>query len=586
MQISASMRNRVASLALLAACSAVAAAPAPAGAGAPPPRPNIVVVLTDDQRWDTLSVMPTVREELVGRGVTFANAFAVNPLCCPSRASFLTGRYSHSTGVYDNRAPHGGVSWFDHSSTLATWLGAAGYRTAYVGKYMNGYRGKSIPTGWHRWAANSGGYFGYPLNVDGLPLTFGFDEGSYSTDVYAREAASFVASSADPFFLVYAPYAPHGPATPAPRHAGAFADVERWRPRSHNEEDVSDKPRWLRDRPLLTEWEQQGMDDFRRQQLASLLAVDDGVREILDALTASRRLENTIVVYTSDNGLLWGEHRLAERKAAAFEESIRIPFVVRYDALGSRPRTETRLATNIDLAPTLAELAGARAPGAEGTSLLPLLSPAVSVPPAWRRSFLLEHLRGRMGGTAEIPTYCGVRSARYKYVVYSTREEELYDLANDPHELENRAGDPAFRKRLFGMRSDVKELCDPPPPGFTLRWLCTLEGDETTTVLRGTGRADKLCGTGKAETFYGRRHDDVVRAGPGHDAVFGQSGADRMLGGRGRDRLDGGPGADVHLARDGERDRVTCGRGRDVVYADQSDGVAADCERVVTLRRR
>src|SRR3712207_6432541 len=177
-------------LALVVALSSALAAPAAA-----PAAPNVVLILTDDQRWDTLWAMPTVQRELVGRGVTFQNAFAVNPLCCPSRASFLTGRYSHSNGVYSNVPPYGGVSWFDHTSTIATSLAAAGYRTAYIGKYLNGYLADFVPPGWHRWVANAGGFFGYGLNVDGFSVRYGLEEAAYSTDVFANEAVSFIQSS-------------------------------------------------------------------------------------------------------------------------------------------------------------------------------------------------------------------------------------------------------------------------------------------------------------------------------------------------------------------------------------------------------
>ncbi len=570
--------------ALLAWTVAVLATPAEAAAQAG--RPNIVVVLTDDQRWDTLATMPTVQRELVQKGVTFANSFVVNPLCCPSRASFLTGRYSHSTGVYDNVPPYGAAA-FDARSTLATWLARVGYRTGYVGKYLNRHPGSTVPPGWHRWVMIPSAYFDYSLWADGVPVKFADDDASYSTDVLTRAAVSFIQSSSEPFFLVYAPFAPHAPATPAPRHAEGFADITPWRAASHNEADVFDKPRWLQNRRVLTEADEQAADAFRRSQLASLLAVDEGVGEILAAVGASARLANTIVVYTSDNGLLWGEHRLWNRKVAAFEESIRVPLVVRHDALVPRPRIETRLVTNIDLAPTLAELAGARAPRVDGASLVPLLRGAPWPTPPWRRSFLIEHLRGVEGASVAMPTYCAVRGERWKYVRYKTREEELYDLAADPDELDNRAGDGAYLPKLFALRSHMKELCDPPPPGFDLSRLCTHEAEALAGTVRGTRRADNVCGSAAADFVNARGGNDtvragagadVVRAGRGADVVEGGQGADWIVGGAGRDRLDGGAGPDVVQARDGERDRITCGLGRDEVRADVIDRIAGDCE--------
>jgi N-acetylglucosamine-6-sulfatase len=544
-------RHRIrGSLAALASSLALAA---PAAAA-----PNVVFVLTDDQRWDTLFAMPTVQREIAGRGVTFVNAFAVNPLCCPSRASFLTGQYSHSTGVYDNVPPYGGATSFRDSSTVATWLQGAGYRTAYVGKYLNGYAGTWIPFGWNRWVGYQGGYYDYTLNIDGLPLYFGTDPEQYSTDVLAREAVSFVESTTGPFFLVLAPYAPHSPMRPAPRHADAFSGVERWRPSSYNEEDVADKPSWLSSWPRLGGPEETATDELRRKQLASLLAVDEAVRRIIDTLAASGRLADTMIVFTSDNGLLWGEHRLRNRKVSAFEESIRIPLVVRYDPFLTDGRVETRLVTNLDLAPTFAELAGATASGVEGRSLVPLLARPSFAAPAWRESFLIEHLQGASTASREVPTYCAVRRARYKYVLYGTREEELYDLRSDPGELTNRAVDPAYRGIRSLLRTDLKELCKPPPPGYTTKWLCTIESDGVSRFLAGSTRGDTICGSGLAEEVRARAGDDEIRAGSGRDRIFAGFGSDTVYPGPGRDRVECGPGYDVVFAARGDRITRDC----------------------------
>jgi N-acetylglucosamine-6-sulfatase len=574
-----SRRSSLRVLALVVALSGVLAAPAAA-----PAAPNVVLILTDDQRWDTLWAMPTVQRELVGRGVTFQNAFVVNPLCCPSRASFLTGRYSHSTGVYSNVPPYGGVSWFDDSSTLATALAAAGYRTGFVGKYLNGYLGDFVPPGWHRWVANAGGFFGYGLNVDGFFVHYGLEEAAYSTDVFANEAVSFIQASPDPFFLVLAPYAPHAPATPASRHLGRHAEIQPFRPDAYDEPDISDKPAWLHAFPPLADDRRVWTDDFRRRQLESLAGIDDAVRRVLETLEASGRLANTMIVFASDNGLLLGEHRLTNRKWSAFEESIRIPFVVRYDALVTAPRVDSRLVTNIDFAPTVAQLAGTALPPVDGTSLVPLLAPA-GPQPVWRTHFLIEHLQAPSGALAEVPTYCAVRGQRLKYVVYSTREEELYDLAADPAELVNRAVDPAYRERKFALRSELKALCTPPPPGYELSWLCTHEGNGVDAVLRGTRHDDLMCGTAAAELLIGADGADVLRGAAGADDVRGGAGPDRLLPGRGRDKADGGAGSDVLEVRDGRRDTVVCGRGRDYVRADRRDTVARDCEHVQRPRR-
>src|SRR3990170_6725693 len=214
------MRGRVAGL--LAVLVGLALAPPPASAQTTAP-PSIVLVVTDDQRWDTLWAMPSVEADLVDNGVVFSNGFVVNPLCCPSRASILTGRYSHGTGVYTNTSPDGGFSLFDDDSTVATWLDAAGYRTALVGKYLNGYDGVTIPPGWDHWVAfsgNQGSYYDYSLNVDGALEPHGSAPEDYSTDVLATHAESFILGvpAEEPVLLYMTPYAPHGPATAATRH--------------------------------------------------------------------------------------------------------------------------------------------------------------------------------------------------------------------------------------------------------------------------------------------------------------------------------------------------------------------------------
>lgn len=436
-----------------------------AARGAEPP--SVVVIMTDDQRWDSLWAMPTVQAELIAKGVHFTNGFVSNSLCCPSRASTLTGAYSHTTGVWRNQPPYGGWDSFDDSSTVGTWLQAAGYRTGFFGKYLNrywtpAYESGYVPPGWDRWVTfPRSGYFGYDLNIDGVIRHFGTTPADYSTSVLAREAASFIRGETGPILVWFAPYAPHNPATPEPRYANAFSDLAPWRPPSYNEADISDKPAWMqRLRPLDAD-KQTRKDAFRIDQYRTLLSVDDAVGELLRALEDSGRLANTLIVFMSDNGMLYGEHRWTTKRVA-FEEAIRIPFVVRYDALISAPRTDPHLVLNIDVAPTIAELAGVPAPGADGTSLLPLLADP-STP--WRSDFLVEHLQKKRD---ILPTYCGVRTERYLYDVYIDGERELYDLEADPDELTNLAEDPAMAPVVADLHARLLELCDPPPPGLVL----------------------------------------------------------------------------------------------------------------------
>ena len=440
----------------------------PAGPGAEAGRraasvlPNIIVIVTDDQRFDTLWAMPNVRESLVAHGMKFRKAFVVNPSCCPSRASILTGLYSHGTGVYRNRGDHGGFAAFDPGSTVATWLHDAGYRTALIGKYLNGYAGTSIPPGWDVFDAfnedpETGLYFDYSMNLNGTQQNFGEDRSDYSTSVLSRLSSSFVADSADPFFLYLAPRAPHPPAIPAVRDRHAFADLAPWRPPSYNEADVTDKPRWVQRRPPLTAHLQDAIDRFRIRQYRVLLAVDRMIGRLIAQLEEEGRLGSTVLIFTSDNGIQWGEHRLSE-KGVAYEESIRVPMVIRYDRLVAGPALDDHLVLNIDLAPTLAALAGLTPPSpVDGSSLVPLLDHSVG---EWRNHFLIEHV-----GSAP-PTFCAVRSTRDLYVAYGTGAEELYDLRQDPWELTNVfARDQRLRDRMLAW---LLELCQPPPPDYQL----------------------------------------------------------------------------------------------------------------------
>jgi arylsulfatase A-like enzyme len=425
--------------------------------------PSIVLILTDDQRWDTLWAMPTVQRELIARGINFSNAFLVNSLCCPSRATILTGQYSHTTGIYSDVGPHGGFPAFKDRSTIATWLQANGYQTGLFGKYLNLYRGKYIPPGWDRWFAyqQPPRYFNYLVNDQGRIRRFGERPADYSTDVLANRAVSFIRSTQGPLFVYFAPFAPHTPAVPPPRYAKAFSHLRPYRPPNYDEADVSDKPAYVRALHRLTPGQKSAIDSMRRRQYRCLLAVDDAVKHILNALRDTNRLQTALIVFMTDNGLTWGEHRFTVIKQVPYEESIRTPFVVRDDQLIQGPRTDAHLVLNLDIAPTFAAAAGVPAPGAEGSSLLPLLiDPSAS----WRSDFLVEHL-----GPRGIPTYCAVRTSRYIYVYYLTRERELYDLRRDPFELQNRARDRRYASILAALRVRLAQLCQPPPPGYRPR---------------------------------------------------------------------------------------------------------------------
>jgi arylsulfatase A-like enzyme len=466
-------------VAILALAGVVAASVAAAGVvlalrrsphERPPARegsPTILLILTDDQRWDTLSSMASVQSELVGHGVTFENSFAVDPLCCPDRAGILTGQYPHTTGIWRNRPPMGGFPDFRDGSTVATWLHDAGYRTGLFGKYLNAYEGTTyIPPGWDRWLAfagaslDEGNYYDYEMNDDGRLVEHGDAPPDYSTSVISTAAQSFIPDSTGPLFLYVAPAAPHAPATPAPPDVGSFRDLPPFRPPSYGRVPQPDPPAWLARRAGLTAQGMAKLDRLRADSLASLLSVDRMVHDLVAALADTGRLSNSLIVFTSDNGLLWGEHGLTG-KVVPYDESIRVPMVVRYDPVVGTVRTDSHLVLNVDLAPTFAAVAGVQSPGAEGASLLPLLE-GTTTGPSWRTGFLIESMH-----QSHVPSYCGIRTDRYVYVVYETGEAELYDLQADPYELENLATDPGSAAVLSGFDLPLRDLCRDPPPGFT-----------------------------------------------------------------------------------------------------------------------
>ena len=455
---------------------AVPASSAVANAGSP----NIILILTDDQRWDSLWAMPKTRHLLADHGVQFTNSFVVNSLCCPSRTSILTGRYSHGTGVYTDFPPLGGYRAFDPSTTIATVLQARGYQTALMGKYLNGYTTTTVPPGWDTWDAFNGSqgggvsYFNYPMVQNGHTVQMGSKPADYSTDVLAGLATKYIADTSSPFFLYFAPSAPHMPAITAPRDAHVLPNLKPFRPPAFDERNVSDKPPWVRGIPPFNAARIAKEDDIYADQMRSLPPVDDAVQRIVDTLKATGKLHNTLILFMSDNGYMHGEHRLGG-KQSPYEESIRVPMILRYDPLtaGAARRKDPRIALNIDLASTFADAAGTTMPNADGSSLLDLIRHP-SRP--GRRWFLIEHVElaehtpfpedNEQGPV--VPTYCAVRSPRWKYVYYADGSQELYDLKADPHELHNLVGVPSAQHALEVADARLHRLCVPAPPGLTL----------------------------------------------------------------------------------------------------------------------
>jgi N-acetylglucosamine-6-sulfatase len=436
-------------------------------------QPNIVVVLTDDQGWETVGkkhsvdgqtpVMQQVTSRLVNGGVTFKNAYATTALCGPSRASILTGLYAHNHGVIRNEPPHGGDSFVD-DNTLPVWLQNSGYTTSLIGKYINGYGeqipGSYIPPGWNDWHAflqpEFYQFYNYDMNENGVIRHFDSDPGDYTTDVVAARAVNFIAQAQEPFFLLLTPNAPHAPAIPAPRHIGSFNGLPLWRPASFNESDFNDKPLALRSLiPKLSPKDISRVDQFRKSQLESLQAVDEAVGSVLDALEAKGVEQNTIVVFASDNGMSWGEHRWVG-KTCHWEECERIVFIVKFPPM-TATRTEDSNVLNIDLAPTLAELAGVNPPFVNGVSLVPLL--VQPGPGPEDRDWLQEHWKLLKLGGIDLPRFYAIQSYPWKFTQFEG-EGEMYDLSVDMFELLNVSGLQQNQKKKQELKLRLNELLE------------------------------------------------------------------------------------------------------------------------------
>jgi N-acetylglucosamine-6-sulfatase len=447
-------------------------------------QPNIVFIMSDDQDIETMQYMPRVQLLLGAQGATFENSFVTEPQCCPSNVTMLTGQYAHNHGVLNNLYPTGGFQTFVENGgdqrTIATWLQDAGYNTARVGKYLVQYpEGTSyVPPGWNEWYSSYDGftsYFNYRMNENGAVVQYGAEEEDYITDVFTAKAVDFIdraeANDDQPFFLTFTPTAPHadglpnGPATPAPRHAGMFAGAMAPRTPSFNEADVSDKPAPIKNFPLLTSTQIAAIDHEYRTRLESLQSLDEGVERIVETLAARGELENTYIVFTSDNGYHLGQHRFLNGKFQVYEEDIRVPLIIRGPGVQAGATLE-QMAVNIDLAPTMAQWGQATPNRAmDGQSLMQLLGPGGGTQP-WREDFLVEifrHLPPSQNGDVIL----ALRTEHELYVEYRSGPRELYDLVSDPYQLQNiyATADPAHIAELSQRLAELAVSRGVPEPG-------------------------------------------------------------------------------------------------------------------------
>jgi arylsulfatase A-like enzyme len=511
-------------------------------------RPNVVLMLTDDQTLEEMSGLPQTASLIGGQGANFSRAYISYPLCCPSRVAILTGEYMHNNGVHGNSPPNGGWPRFhaeglEHRA-LPVWLRNAGYHTVQVGKYLNGYGGSPapIPPGWDEWygklseydASVPGGriYYHYRMREDppaeggvpcpsggpktpGQPFTcdYGADPSDYQTDVFQKMAVEAIRRLGDsskgqtPFFLNVDFNSPHSPYVPAPRHQGTLAGLPIQPPPGLNEKNMSDKPFFLRRLPKLGAGKLAQIDQRRRNRLEMLRSVDDAVAAIVHALAAEGQLDNTYLIFASDNGYFSGEHRIRQGKYLPHEPSSHVPLMIRGPGIPAGGAPDD-LVSNVDLASTIAQMAGATPllpqdgrsllPFAEQPSLRtfrPILLEGDTGPSiddegdegpvarnqndyrrfkkklrrqkkrlkrrchklkrkSPRRAFLcyrkgVRNIEQEPVDTTyklRAPAYRGIRTDRYALYLYATGEVELYDMWRDPYQLTSVTKAPRYRK--------------------------------------------------------------------------------------------------------------------------------------------
>jgi arylsulfatase A-like enzyme len=480
-------------------------------------RPNILVVMTDDQAVADVARMPNVRRLLAAQGTSFSNAVDSFPLCCPSRATFITGQYAHNHGVVGNFFPYGWYSMKRRANILPAWLQRVGYRTALVGKWLNGYGAVDahgeVPKGFDIWRglldASAYDYFNFVMNRNGKLKSWGdsvFARGlvefsnievvpnpdglagvaaklkevfgpppytywgtqktkDYSPDVTGKVTEQLVQdqkNAKQPFFIWWAPAAPHREdvATtlmgrpgrdprPAPRYSSKSGAFKLPRTRSFNEADFSDKPSNMRhSAPLLSAAQIKQLQLDYEGRIGSLLAVDDHVKQLMKILKATHQDKNTLVVFVSDNGWLQGQHRIPGDKFLPYEESLRVPFILRGPGVPAGKTVRAQV-SNIDFAATLLDVARARAGRTmDGVSLMPAVRN-----PRRHPNGIVEIEAPRPLFEQNVPVnawdrpYKGVRTDRYTYVVYTeTGDVELYDRRKDPSQLRSVATDPAYAR--------------------------------------------------------------------------------------------------------------------------------------------
>ena len=438
-------------------------------------RPNIIFILIDDLRWDEVDYpfvkIPNI-QRIAREGVRFRNAFVTTPLCSPSRASYLTGQYAHKHGITDN-TDHGARS--HELVTFLRLLHDAGYDTAFLGKWHMGLDDNPRP-GIDHWVSvkGQGSYVDPEFNVNGRRET----KRGYFTDILNDYALDFLKRKhTKPFLLYLSHKAVHpdliqyadgsvsdptgGKFIPAERHKNLYADAQLAH-RANYAKAPEGKPSLLRqigDLPPLGP-KTVTKDETIRNRLRMLASVEDGVADIFKTLESQKQLDNTLIIFTSDEGYFYGEHGLSVERRLAYEESIRIPLFMRWPKLIKAGSSIDQFALNIDITPTLLEIGGASAPKEiHGRSLVPLLR-GEKIP--WRDSFLIEYFSDKVFPRVSKMGYQAVRDERWKYIHYIDLDgmDELYDLKADPYEMNNLAARSQAGKTTVQMQAKLQQLVD------------------------------------------------------------------------------------------------------------------------------
>jgi len=430
----------------------------------PQNRPNVILILADDLDKAVFE-RSTLDSPWVPNGMSFINAVDTTPLCCPSRASILRGQYAHNTGLVrnNNDQPHGGAAYFRQQGlderTVATILQANGYKTWFGGKYLNGYGEAGgtqgyAPPGWDSWQAYLGAA---AANVDGQIAYFPFQ---HYTDWLSERAQKFIEAqqgSSRPFYMHIAPLDTHEPLYVPLRHKMAYLGQRAPRPPSFDEADVSDKPSWVRDEPPVYARRAAEYDRWHVKRMQSALTLEDLCTNVIEALERTNQLDDTYLIFTSDNGFHLGLHRIKETKGTPYVESQEVPFVVRGPGVPAGD-SFNKLVANIDIAPTALDLAGVTVPSwMDGRSLKPFFDG--SAPGSWRTSLLIENMESP--GKKPRPPYSAIRRRDEVYVKYTSGEEEYYNLKKDPFQLENRPQDAprAMKDELSALKECAGDGC-------------------------------------------------------------------------------------------------------------------------------